>query len=182
MLWKGWSAVASVCAAWDGTVIAVRDVVEGYDVNRSAGNYVILDHGDGLTTRYYHLAFGSVKVACGDTVTAGQIIGFMGSTGASTGAHLHFQMEMSGVPIDPYPFLTGEVPETLPECPSGGGEESGEVGEMDNTPAEWAADAVAWARESGILYGDENGNLRLHEACTREMMLTFLYRALGGGA
>ena len=53
---------------------------------------------------------------------------------------------------------------------------------MDNIPAEWAEDAVSWAVENGILYGDENGNYRLHENCTREMMLVFLYRAVGGGA
>ena len=39
---------------------------------------------------------------------------------------------------------------------------------------------MAWAVENGILYGDENGNYRLHENCTREMMLVFLYRAVGG--
>lgn len=180
-LWRGWSAVAPVCAAWDGTVTAVRDEIEGYDESRSAGNYVIVDHGDGLSTRYYHLAYGSVRVAAGDTVAAGQELGFMGATGAVTGAHLHFQLEMDGVPIDPEPFLVGEVPETLPEAPSGGGEDGTDGEGMDNTPADWAAEAVAWAQESGILYGDENGNLRLHEPCTREMVLVFLYRTLGGG-
>ena len=172
VLWKGWGAVAPVCAAWDGTVSAVRDGVEGFDKSKSAGNYVIIDHGDGLVSRYYHLAYGSVKVQPGDTVSAGQIIGFMGSTGYSTGAHLHFQLEIAGVPIDPLPFITGEVPDS----PAGGDDDA-----MDNTPADWAADAVRWARDNGILYGDENGNLRLREPCTREMMLVFLFRALGGG-
>lgn len=55
------------------------------------------------------------------------------------------------------------------------------VYEMDNTPSDWAADAVQWAVDNGIMYGDENGNYRLRDACTREMMLVFLYRALGGG-
>ena len=170
--WKGWGAVAPVCAAGDGTVSAARDSVEGFDKSKSAGNYVIIDHGDGLVSRYYHLAYGSVKVQSGDTVSAGQIIGFMGSTGYSTGAHLHFQIEIAGVPIDPLPFITGEVPDN----PAGDGD-----GTMDNTPADWAEDAVRWAQDNGILYGDENGNLRLHEPCTREMMLVFLFRALGGG-
>jgi hypothetical protein len=175
VLWKGWSSPAPVCAAWDGTVINMRDDVEGYDTVRSAGNYVIIDHGDGLTTRYYHLAYGSVKVKPGDHVQAGEAIGYMGSTGYSTGAHLHFQLELDGVPIDPYPFIIGEVPDELPQ----GGDPIGEG--QDNTPSDWAADAVKWAIDSGILYGDETGNLRLHDPCTREMMLVFLYRTLGGG-
>lgn len=179
VLWRGWGDVAPVCAAWDGFVTATRDEVDGYDTSRSAGNYVIVDHGCGLTAKYYHLAFGSVKVSPGDAVHAGQELGFMGSTGASTGAHLHFQLELDGVPIDPEPFITGEVPE-----PASGGAEGGNAdgGEFDNTPADWAAEAVQWALDGGILYGDENGNLRLHEPCTREMMLVFLHRALGGGS
>lgn len=178
VLWKGWSSPAPVCAAWDGTVINMRDDVEGYDTVRSTGNYVIIDHGDGLTTRYYHLAYGSVKVQPGDTVQAGEAIGYMGSTGYSTGAHLHFQLEIDGVPVDPLPFLVGEVPDELPQDPQGG--ISGGEGQ-DNTPSDWAEDAVRWAQESEILYGDENGDLKLHDPCTREMMLVFLYRTLGGG-
>ena len=170
-LWRGYSALSAIGAAWDGTVIDVRDGVEGFDTVRSAGNRVTIDHGDGVVTKYYHLANGSIPVQVGDSVTAGQIIGQMGSTGYSTGAHLHFQLEIYGEPVDPQPFLLGE--EDIPE-------ESG--AEMDNIPAEWAEDAVSWAVENGILYGDENGNYRLHENCTREMMLVFLHRAVGGGS
>ena len=170
-LWRGYSALSAIGAAWDGTVTDVRDGVEGFDTVRSAGNRVTIDHGDGVVTKYYHLANGSIPVQVGDSVTAGQVIGQMGSTGYSTGAHLHFQLEIYGEPVDPQPFLLGE--EDIPE-------ESG--AEMDNIPAEWAEDAVAWAVENGILYGDENGNYRLHENCTREMMLVFLYRAVGGGS
>ena len=170
-LWRGYSALSAIGAAWDGTVTDVRDGVEGFDTVRSAGNRVTIDHGDGVVTKYYHLANGSIPVQVGDSVTAGQVIGQMGSTGYSTGAHLHFQLEIYGEPVDPQPFLLGE--EDIPE-------ESG--AEMDNIPAEWAEDAVAWAVENGILYGDENGNYRLHENCTREMMLVFLHRAVGGGS
>lgn len=171
-LWRGYSALSAIGAAWDGTVTDVRDGVEGFDTVRSAGNRVTIDHGDGVVTKYYHLANGSIPVQVGDSVTAGQVIGQMGSTGYSTGAHLHFQLEIYGEPVDPQPFLLGEedIPEEIPVC------------EMDNIPAEWAEDAVAWAVENGILYGDENGNYRLHENCTREMMLVFLYRAVGGGS
>ena len=169
-LWRGYSALSAIGAAWDGTVTDVRDGVEGFDTVRSAGNRVTIDHGDGVVTKYYHLENGSIPVQVGDSVTAGQVIGQMGSTGYSTGAHLHFQLEIYGEPVDPLPFLLGEedIPEEIP------------AEEMDNVPAEWAEEAVAWAVENGILYGDENGNYRLHENCTREMMLVFLYRAVGG--
>jgi hypothetical protein len=50
---------------------------------------------------------------------------------------------------------------------------------QDNEPAEWAREAVAWAKANGIIYGDENGDLMLREPCTREMMLVFLHRARG---
>ena len=171
-LWRGYSALSGIGAAWDGTVTDVRDGVEGFDTVRSAGNRVTIDHGDGVVTKYYHLANGSIPVQIGDAVTAGQLIGRMGSTGYSTGAHLHFQLEIYGEVVDPLPFLLGEedIPEEIP------------TEEMDNVPAEWAEDAVAWAVENDILYGDENGNYRLHENCTREMMLVFLYRAVGGGS
>ena len=171
-LWRGYSALSAIGAAWDGTVTDVRDGVEGFDTVRSAGNRVTIDHGDGVVTKYYHLANGSIPVQVGDSVTAGQVIGQMGSTGYSTGAHLHFQLEIYGEPVDPQPFLLGEedIPEEIP------------TEEMDNIPAEWAEEAVAWAVENGILYGDENGNYRLHENCTREMMLVFLHRAVGGGS
>ncbi len=175
VLWKGWSALSSIGAAWDGVVTDIRDGVEGFDTVRSAGNRVTIDHGDGVVTKYYHLRNGSVCVSVGDHVTAGQQIGCMGSTGYSTGAHLHFQLEIFGEPTDPLPYLLGEVPDN----PAGDGEE------MDNTPADWAADAVQWAEENGILYGDENGNYRLRDSCTREMMLVFLHRTVqwmqGGG-
>lgn len=171
-LWRGYSALSGIGAAWDGTVTDVRDGVEGFDTVRSAGNRVTVDHGDGVVTKYYHLENGSIPVQIGDAVTAGQLIGRMGSTGYSTGAHLHFQLEIYGEVVDPLPFLLGEedIPEEIP------------TEEMDNVPAEWAEEAVAWAVENGILYGDENGNYRLHENCTREMMLVFLYRAVGGGS
>lgn len=170
-LWCGWSNVSGIGAAWDGVVTDVRDGVDGFDKIRSAGNRVTVDHGDGLVTKYFHLANGSIPVKPGDSVTAGQRIGQMGSTGYSTGAHLHFQLEIDGVPVDPLPFLLGE--EGTPEQPDAA---------IDNTPALWAEEAVRWAVDNGILYGDENGNYRLHENCTREMMLVFLYRAVGGGA
>lgn len=159
VLWKGWGALSAIGAAWDGIVKMVS-----YDGSR--GNYVVIDHGGGVETHYYHLASGTVTVTLGDHVTAGQVIGQMGSTGASTGAHLHFQIETNGEPVDPLPWIVGgktiETEETEME--------------QDNIPAEWAEEAVEWARENGILYGDEHGNLMLRQPCTREQMIVFLHR------
>lgn len=173
VLWKGYGVSCPVGAAWDGTVVSVRDGVAGFDKVRSAGNRVTIDHGDGLVTKYFHLKNGSIPVQVGDHVYAGQEIGYMGSTGYSTGAHLHFQLEYNGEPIDPLPFILGDGEEEEAD-------QSVDATEMDNTPAAWAEDAVNWAIANGIIHGDENGNLHLHEPMTCERFLVLLYRALGG--
>lgn len=67
------------------------------------GNLVILDHGNGWHTLYAH--FNSVLVACGEAVTQGQLIGLAGSTGRSTGPHLHFEMRLGGGYVNPWNYL-----------------------------------------------------------------------------
>ena len=67
------------------------------------GNLVELDHGVGVTTRYAHLS--GYTVTPGQQVPAGALIGFQGSTGNSTGVHLHFEVRVDGAPIDPVPWL-----------------------------------------------------------------------------
>ena len=67
--------------------------------------YVNIDHGDGLTTRYLHMEGSGIYVKAGDTVTAGQHIASVGSTGRSTGCHLHFETLVNGTPTDPAPFM-----------------------------------------------------------------------------
>jgi len=67
------------------------------------GKVVVVDHGNGLETRYGHLSRFHVKE--GDTVRQGQVIGGMGSTGRSTGTHLHFEIRVDGRAVDPQPFL-----------------------------------------------------------------------------
>lgn len=162
-LWRGWSAVSYIFAAAAGTVTHV-----GCDSSR--GNWVKVDHGGGVTTQYYHLLDNSIAVQRGQAVRAGDTIGYMGSTGNSTGAHLHFQVEVGGVPVDPLPYLLGQA--ALAAAPDEPAADSNTV---------WSDEAVAWATANGILYGDGNGNLMLDEPCTRRQVVTFLYRAVGGG-
>jgi murein DD-endopeptidase MepM/ murein hydrolase activator NlpD len=70
------------------------------------GNMVEIDHGGGIATRYGHLS--QILVAPGDSVTIGQVIGRVGSTGRSTGPHLHYETRIGGTPVDPMRFLRAE--------------------------------------------------------------------------
>ena len=67
------------------------------------GNSIDIDHGNGLHTRYAHMS--AFRARPGQTVTAGQVIGAVGSTGRSTGPHLHFEVRLHGQPVNPRPFL-----------------------------------------------------------------------------
>ena len=76
---------------------AGRVIIAGY--SSSAGNWVVIDHGNGLVTKYMH--HSSICVSAGQYVQRGQQIGAVGSTGQSTGPHLHFQVELNGVAVSP---------------------------------------------------------------------------------
>jgi murein DD-endopeptidase MepM/ murein hydrolase activator NlpD len=67
------------------------------------GNTVIIDHGGGMTTLYAHQS--QVNVAYGDEVAAAQVIGYIGTSGLSTGPHLHFEVRISGKPVDPVAYI-----------------------------------------------------------------------------
>lgn len=69
------------------------------------GNWVLIDHGDGVSTGYAHIADGATLVSAGQSVTAGEVIAAVGSTGASTGCHLHIEVRVDGTAIDPQPFF-----------------------------------------------------------------------------
>ena len=97
-----------IVAAADGTVESCRNDVVGVDhTYNTAGNYVRLRHPNGIYTRYLHLTTGSVCVKSGQTVKAGTKLGMMGNTGDSYGKHLHFDVCVDGVYVDPLPYLTG---------------------------------------------------------------------------
>lgn len=90
-------------AAEEGAeVYAVADgIVTTADYDAEKGNYVVLDHGGGLETEYQHMK--SLLVSAGQAVVQGQVLGYVGSTGNSTGPHLHFEARQDGAPAD----LTG---------------------------------------------------------------------------
>lgn len=86
-----------ILAAHSGTVI-----ISGW--NNSYGNQVLLDNGAGLSTRYAHMT--QTAVTAGEAVTAGQVIGYVGNTGDSTGFHLHFEVMQNGVRANPLDAVT----------------------------------------------------------------------------
>lgn len=88
-----------VMAPANGTVIKAS-VTGGY------GNMIEIDHGNGISTRYGHLS--KIEVEVGDTVTRGELIGLIGSTGRSTGPHLHFELRLFSRAINPRYFLPPE--------------------------------------------------------------------------
>lgn len=93
----GASYGTNVLAAASGTVI-LSEYYGGY------GECIMIDHGGGITTLYGHMSQRLVSV--GQTVSAGQVIGKVGSTGVSTGAHLHFEVSENGTLVDPMGYLS----------------------------------------------------------------------------
>jgi len=82
-------------AALDGTV-SFSGVASGY------GNVVMINHGDNIETVYAHCS--KLKVSTGDTISKGQVIAEVGSTGDSTGPHLHFEIRVNGSPVNPLEY------------------------------------------------------------------------------
>ncbi len=88
-----------IVAGASGTVIKAGWNNGGY------GNYVVIDHGNGVETLYAHMLNNSIMVNVGDVVQRGQTIGRVGNTGNSFGAHLHFEVRINGIKLNPAPFL-----------------------------------------------------------------------------
>lgn len=86
-----------------GVVIKTPRLATGF------GNHVIIDHGNGITSLYGHLS--EITTHEGAVVKPGDVIGLEGSTGASTGPHVHFEIRLFGIPVNPHTFMATEKPE-----------------------------------------------------------------------
>lgn len=91
--------VAPGIAASDGGEV----ILAGWPDGQGYGNRVVIDHGNGYRSLYAHLS--NIYISVGERVSRGQIIGQMGSTGRSTGIHLHFELHFKGVPVNPLAIL-----------------------------------------------------------------------------
>jgi murein DD-endopeptidase MepM/ murein hydrolase activator NlpD len=87
----------------DPVVAGASGSVTFAGVQNGYGNLVVIDHGGALTTRYGHLSY--IDVTQGQTVARGQFIGRVGSTGRSTGPHLHYEIRINDEPVDPLQYL-----------------------------------------------------------------------------
>lgn len=103
-----------VYATADGIVSLAR-------AGRGYGLYIKIDHGAELETRYAHLS--RLAVAAGDNVEKGEIIGYVGSTGWSTGPHLHYEVRVDGVAVDPIPYMVESQAQVLAASASTNAEE-----------------------------------------------------------
>jgi len=92
-----------IYAADSGTVVFAGDATNAYGQFVGYGRYVVLDHGNGYQTLYAHNT--SLTVSCGQQVTKGETIAYMGSTGKSTGPHSHFELWLNGTGVNPWSFL-----------------------------------------------------------------------------
>lgn len=89
-----------ILAAADGKVVFAQNT---YVAGRGYGIYLIIDHGGGISTLYGHSS--GLKAKVGDKVTRGQTVAYVGSTGWSTGPHLHFEVRVDGKHVSPWPYL-----------------------------------------------------------------------------
>lgn len=94
-----------VLAAKSGTVVTSTALKNSNGTYRSYGEYIVINHHDGTMTLYAHGAPGSRLVREGQTVSQGQQIMSVGTTGNSTGYHLHFEVRVNGKPVNPAPYL-----------------------------------------------------------------------------
>lgn len=99
------SAGTPVVAVKSGTVVISTALRSSNGNYRSYGEYIVIDHHDGTMTLYAHMLSGSRTVGVNQQVSQGQVIGQVGSTGNSTGSHLHFEVRIGGSPVNPTPYL-----------------------------------------------------------------------------
>jgi murein DD-endopeptidase MepM/ murein hydrolase activator NlpD len=92
----GSSYGATIIAPADGVVV-FSDILGGY------GKAIMINHGNGISTRYGHLS--GYAVTAGQSVHRGDVIGFVGESGRSTGPHLHYEVRINDTPVNPYKYL-----------------------------------------------------------------------------
>lgn len=97
----GASCGDNIYAAHSGTVVYAGR-------NGTYGNWILIDDGDGISTGYAHIVDGGILVDVGQSVEVGTNIAHVGTTGASTGCHLHFEVRENGVAVDAVPFMAGQ--------------------------------------------------------------------------
>ncbi len=95
--------IGAACNA--GIYAATSGVVEAAGSMGTYGNWILLNHGNGIQTGYAHIGDGTTLVSIGEPVIAGQVIGGVGSTGASTGCHLHFEVRIDATRVDAESFM-----------------------------------------------------------------------------
>ncbi|MET1044085.1 MAG: M23 family metallopeptidase [Microbacteriaceae bacterium] len=90
-------------------IFAIADgVVKSHTEGGAYGNHVVIEHvinGKEVTSLYAHMQWGSSELSVGDTIAVGEFVGKVGNTGASTGPHLHFEIHLDGVPVNPFTWL-----------------------------------------------------------------------------
>ena len=161
----------TICAPVNGVILLANEVRDPYDRTSEWGKYICLSGDDGFV--YYLCHLEKWMVTSGVRVIRGEPIAVEGATGKVTGRHLHFEVRNAlGECVDPTPYLNIQnQSNTLWEVT-----EEGVDSTMDNTPNEWAKASVEWAIENNLLYGDENGDLKLRDNATREQMIVFMHR------
>ena len=163
-----------LCSPIGGVVLVSQMITDKTNRTWEWGNYVCISGDDG--NLYYLCHMASRTVAVGQRIEEGDSIGVEGSTGYSTGSHCHFEVrDKNNKQLNPavllgIPNVAGEVITVNAKVITDNAETS------DSIPAEWSAEAVKWARENGILKGDENGDLMLRKNATREQIVTMLHR------
>lgn len=178
----GWQTTQTdgILAHSDGKVVFCQTGYRnnpGASGNASYGNCVKIDHGNNYFTLYAHLS--DVKVKLGQQVKKGQVIGHMGNTGNSYGAHLHFEVRHGANNcVDPAPYIAAD----LPGLPTQSEEDEDMFtyeqwkeymekyeAELAKKPvSSWATAAVNFVKAEGIMNGDANGQFRPQSPITRE--------------
>ena len=107
----------TVYAVKSGVISTVRTNITGtMRGSGSYGNYILISHDDGTMSLYAHLKYGGVNVSLGENVVQGQPIALSGNTGDSTGPHLHYEVYVNGVKVDPYNYLDTSVISNPDSC------------------------------------------------------------------